>query len=68
MIEISMTILGAGLLTAFLWAFLTFLLIEEADLDQWRTILMACVFTATPFALGWLIYVLQYWAVIVFVK
>lgn len=68
MIEISIGIIGAILLTLFLWAFLTFLLLAEAQLDHWKEMLLVCAFTAAPFALAWFIYLLQYSGVIVFVQ
>jgi hypothetical protein len=68
MIEISIGIIVAIFLTFVLWIILTAILLDGAEFDGWKELALACAFTATPFALGWLIYVLQYSGVIVFVK
>ena len=67
MITISLSILGAILLSLFVWAFLTFMLLMESNPKDWKTVAGMCLFTATPIWLGWLIYALEHFEVIVFV-
>ena len=68
MIEISIQILVCLFVSFVVWAITTMILLDGAKIEDLKTFFLACAFTATPFALGWLIYALVHFEVVVFVQ